>query len=144
MTGYGNNRLLDGAQSLGRAHTREKSFKMCHAGVPFVCRVEEAGVSVAGEVFAVSDAAMLVRIDNLEGHPDWCATRRVTAGIIDRFPICLKTIPFNRYKRTPIDVTLDATGQVLRAEIYLNTFNDGTAIVPSGDFRDVVPPARRA
>jgi gamma-glutamylcyclotransferase (GGCT)/AIG2-like uncharacterized protein YtfP len=77
MTGYGNNRLLDGAQSLGRAHTRDNSFKMCHAGVPFVCRVEEAGVSVAGEVFAVSDAAMLVRIDNLEGHPDWCATRRV-------------------------------------------------------------------
>ena len=72
MTGYGNNRLLDGAQSLGRAHTRENSFKMYHAGVPFVGRVEEAGVSVAGEVFAVSDAAMLERIDKLEGHPDWC------------------------------------------------------------------------
>lgn len=72
MTGYGNNRLLDGAQSLGRAHTCESSFRMYHAGVPFVGRVEEGGVSVAGEVFAVSDAAMLNKLDNLEGHPDWC------------------------------------------------------------------------
>ncbi len=135
MTGYGNNRLLNGAQSLGRAHTRENSFKLCHAGVPFVCRVEEAGVSVAGEVFAVSDAAMLERIDRLEGHPDWCV---LPPALSTNFP---KATPFNRYKRTPIDVTLDATGQVLRAEIYLNSFNDGTAIVPSGDFRDVAPPA---
>ena len=72
---------------------------------------------------------------------------RATAGIVVTPALSadfLKTIPLNRYKRTPVDVTLDATGQVLRAEIYLNAFTDGTLVVPSGDFRDVVPPARRA
>ncbi len=67
---------------------------------------------------------------------------RPAGGIINRFSV-LKANPFNRYKRTPVDVTLDATREVLRAEIYLNSFNDGTALVPSGDFRDVASPAPR-
>ena len=126
MTGYGNNRLLQGSRSLGRAFTRDAAFAMCHAGVPFVRAVPPSvGVRIAGEVFAVTDAAVLAAVDRLEGHPDW-------------------------YARTEVDVTLDATGERIRGGMYVNPLVsdrpgeglviDDAAPVPSGDFRDVAPP----
>ena len=125
MQGYGNNSVLQGSRSLGRAHTQEPNFEMFHAGVPFVrFAVGVGGVRIAGEVFEVSPA-VLAAADRLEGHPDW-------------------------YKRTPIACTLDATGAAVQAFIYLNSavgdsggegvLIDDAARIASGDFRDVVPP----
>jgi gamma-glutamylcyclotransferase (GGCT)/AIG2-like uncharacterized protein YtfP len=127
MTGFGNNRVLAGAQSLGRAHTRDAAFEMFHAGVPFVRAAASRGVRIAGELFAVTSAAVLAAVDALEGHPDW-------------------------YVRTAVAVTLDeAPGTAHRAVIYLNPrvgdrAGDGVVIddaapVASGDFRDVAAPA---
>jgi gamma-glutamylcyclotransferase (GGCT)/AIG2-like uncharacterized protein YtfP len=74
MTGYGNNRLLLGSRSLGRARTRHPAFAMFHNHVPFVrlAQQAEAGSYVSGELFAVADEATLASLDSLEGHPDWC------------------------------------------------------------------------
>ena len=65
-----------------------------------------------GELFAVTDPAVLVAIDCLEGHPDW-------------------------YIRTPVECVLEATGQHVSGEIYLNNCTEDVEVVPSGDFRDV-------
>jgi gamma-glutamylcyclotransferase (GGCT)/AIG2-like uncharacterized protein YtfP len=133
MTGYNNYHLLSSARSLGRARTQESAFAMSASLCPFVWRVDCSGVYIAGEVFAVSDAATLARIDALEGHPDWC-------------DISLPSVFFcntlRRYTRTPVVVVLEASNSALHAQIYLNR-NTTAPPVPSGDFRDVVPPSFR-
>jgi hypothetical protein len=113
MTGYGNNRLLSGARSLGRAHTRDAAFTMhlmkqevgeyigvdmLHAAVPCVSPAQQGGVRVAGEVFAVSDPALLDRLDALEEHPDWCVSANITPNFLFHhdYLVQVQTHPYRR------------------------------------------------
>ena len=121
MTGMGNhNKLIGqgGATLVGRGTTVTR-MKMFAAGVPFVDPDEKLG-SIHGEVWEV-DAASLIRMDALEGHPDW-------------------------YFRLPMKIKLlaeeDAEQVVVVAEIYLNRkfkkfgMDVDAVVVSTGDFRD--------
>ena len=85
---------------------------------------------IQGELWDITCAETLRRLDQLEGHPDW-------------------------YTRTPITVEMiecPSAGRQVEAEIYFNSKvsdkpgDDGDTIIhdafflPSGDFRDACRP----
>ncbi len=74
--GFGNHALLGDAPLVGVGRT-QRQFMMLTAGFP-VCLVPEDtadGVQITVEVYDLSSSsapeAILRRLDNLEGHPEW-------------------------------------------------------------------------
>lgn len=66
--GFGNHSLLTEATYVGRALT-EGRFTMLHLG-GFPGIVQQGDTSIHGELYDV-DAALLYRLDRLEGHPNF-------------------------------------------------------------------------
>lgn len=67
--GYGNHRLLEGADYLGKAESYGQQYVMWGTGFPFLAE-NNRGHGVRGEVYKIDDF-MLHECDRLEGHPDW-------------------------------------------------------------------------
>lgn len=66
-SGYGNNRILEGAVLLGRGYSKYKYEMYCNGSFPYVIPGDKK-LSVLGEVWEVNDKT-LERLDWLEGHP---------------------------------------------------------------------------
>ena len=107
--GEGNNGLLlgCGADFLIEARTKEPR-KLVVNGLPYLNRPEiEGGVHVKGEIWEVPEA-MIWRLDQLEGHPDW-------------------------YKRQE-DEFLDESGGVWKAWVYyIQSTQEGRAVENYGE-----------
>ena len=104
--GFGNHRLLEQADFLGSAVTVE-DYSMFGGGIPFV-NPNVKKYPIVGEVYEVNEN-QLKRLDALEGHPDW-------------------------YYRTPIEVKMDVTGEIMNVEIYFNDYD--TNLFPTGDYKE--------
>lgn len=116
MKGFGNHHLLETSEFIGLARTCEK-YAMFAAGFPFVNPTLHRTV-ISGEVYLIETEEALLRLDRLEGHPDY-------------------------YVRTEIDVELIDDLNKLRASIYFNSSVDDKDLplgyhvhIPSGNFRD--------
>jgi gamma-glutamylaminecyclotransferase len=105
MKGFGNNRLLEHSEFVGKAITKNK-YTMRERGIPFVNEHKETS-KIYGEVYNV-DKPTLRALDSLEGHPRW-------------------------YYRKEIDLELE-DGESIKAEIYFNE-ESNCDIVRSGDYR---------
>jgi gamma-glutamylcyclotransferase (GGCT)/AIG2-like uncharacterized protein YtfP len=102
--GQGNNYLLKEADFIGEAKTKDK-YAMYASGIPYV--VEDKPVSrITGEIFSVNQEE-LMRLDRLEGHPQW-------------------------YRRRVIPVTTE-DGAIHHSWIYFNPHYMGK-LVESGDY----------
>ena len=73
MTGYGNNRLLEGQTLIGECVTEEK-YALYTSGIPFVYPDEEVS-NIIGELWKVEGEEAIRRMDSLEGHPKWYQRR---------------------------------------------------------------------
>ena len=94
MSGLGNHHFLQAETFVGRATTIQK-YSLFAAGVPFVNPTDQRTL-ILGEVWEVSQEA-LVKIDKLEGNPDW-------------------------YTRTPVQVKYEDDGLgPTDVEIYFNS-----------------------
>jgi gamma-glutamylcyclotransferase (GGCT)/AIG2-like uncharacterized protein YtfP len=76
--GYGNNRLLYGAEFIGEGITK-KSYHLHNCGFPKAVP-SITGLPVKGEVFRV-EPSHITRCDMLEGHPDWYTRREIIANV---------------------------------------------------------------
>lgn len=116
--GFGNHALLGDAPLVGVGRT-EREFIMLTGGFP-VCLVPENAqlrpTKVTVEVYDISASsapdAILRRLDNLEGHPDW-------------------------YRREEVHITLDS-GEPCTAQMYIMPGNHEDfprwQMVPHGDW----------
>lgn len=68
--GYGNHRLIDGAEFIGRALTADKDYVMRANSYPIVWQAPLAKYPgrVSGEIYRVSEK-QIAACDRLEGHP---------------------------------------------------------------------------
>lgn len=82
--GHWNNRLLEGAQYIGKAITR-KPYVLYHCGfpmaVPHSINPERLPLlPIIGEVYEAGIDNVL-RCDRLEGHPDWYQRTKIVAEV---------------------------------------------------------------
>jgi gamma-glutamylaminecyclotransferase len=103
--GFGNHRLLEDSDFIGRVTTRPE-YTMLHLG-GFPGLVSGGETTIVCELYSVDDDT-LRDLDRLEGHPSF-------------------------YTRTPIEV-LDESGNTIEAEIYLLARNRNYPVVASGDW----------
>lgn len=82
-TGYWNNRILEGATSLGKAVTK-KPYTLVDVGFPYALtqKVGHPQKPIIGEVFEIDDNHLL-RCDRLEGHPNHYVRRKVLVHLTD-------------------------------------------------------------
>lgn len=107
--GYHNNPLLDQAQFLGDAVTKEH-YGMFGGRIPYVNK-NYALYPINGEVYQVT-GDQLKALDKLENHPDW-------------------------YHRERIQVVMKDSNKVIEAFIYFNDYN--TNKFESGDYAERYP-----
>jgi gamma-glutamylaminecyclotransferase len=113
MKGYKYHYAMARAIYLGTARTVEK-YAMFASDYPFVSSLH-SHVPIVGELYELNDLDSLRIIDEIEGHP-------------------------TDYIRTPIEVTLDLTGERIAAQIYFNdnlpTSDPSVEYISSGSFHD--------
>jgi gamma-glutamylaminecyclotransferase len=99
--GYGNHRLLAGAEFLGKAVTAAP-YKMFNIGFPFILPGDDSDGYVEGELFEIDEQKHLPSVDRLEGEGTF-------------------------YVRKSIPVYLEETNERLFASVYemLNPYYAG-------------------
>lgn len=78
MSGFGNNRLLEGQNLIGEGETKEK-YTMYASGIPFVNENKETS-KIKGELYEVNIGRMPA-LDGLEGHPDWYQRKLIPVNV---------------------------------------------------------------
>jgi|WetSurMetagenome_2_1015567.scaffolds.fasta_scaffold1253785_1 gamma-glutamylaminecyclotransferase len=111
--GQGNHYLIEFSKFIGMAQTKIR-YALYAYGIPFLSR-SSAISQVTGEVYSV-DQVTLIRLDQLEGHPDF-------------------------YKREIAEVVLQ-DGTELKAWVYFHDTVRGN-LIESGDFLQKDSPRRR-
>ena len=111
--GQGNHHLLNTSKFIGVAKTKNE-YALYASGVPFLSRTSAVS-QVVGEVYSV-DQVTLMRLDQLEGHPDF-------------------------YKREIVEVVMQ-DGTELKAWVYFHDTVRGN-LIESGDYLQKASPRRR-
>lgn len=109
--GKGNHKLLVNSNFVGKAKTVNK-YEMTASGIPFVDPNKETS-NIVGEVYEVNDET-LDRLDMLEGYSP-------------------EDHNGSWYKRTPVKVKLEQSGEEIDTQIYFNEQKANTVII-NGDF----------
>lgn len=79
--GFGNNRLLDGAKYIGKAITPPEYTMVSLGGFPGV--IHSGQTVVSGEIWEVDDPMQTLRVDRLEGHPNFYRREEVPVQTAD-------------------------------------------------------------
>ena len=79
-TGGYNSCLMVGSEFIGRAHMCRKYLMVSLGPFPGLLYNHDAKVPASGEVYKVSKKT-LKRLDQLEGHPNFCRRKRVWVNL---------------------------------------------------------------
>lgn len=105
--GFGNNRLLVGAKSLGEFTTAYPNFIMSGRfnAFPYVSRTEENGHFIKGELYLVESSDMMDSLDCLEGHPEFYRREKVKISNGDEAYMYMVKQPYGGH----VDIDKDNT-----------------------------------
>jgi gamma-glutamylaminecyclotransferase len=82
--GFGNHGLVRDSEFIGSGET-EKEYTMYRHGIPFVKSTEKTS-KIKVEIYSVNEKD-LIRVDLLEGHPDWYQRKPVTVVLDNGFTV---------------------------------------------------------